>query len=221
MKKLTVLAALLLAVSAGTTSFADTGYDPNGKSVYNTDQSKYQTVLITEGSASDTVTDDKIVYADQVDADNNFEAATRFFLKYNSDNSTSIKDGVYTIRFGGSSVTTTEAEFAVGVGISGYDTPLEALANGAVETEQGVYKLGFVTKDGGVQLTRDATILVKIGDTVMAYPIDNQIHITGNVTAILGVQLDDVPAEQKDSVNVYLRQGGSVKIQQQESAPTE
>lgn len=80
-------------------------------------------------------------------------------------------------------------------------------SNGAVETEEGVYKLGFVTKDGGVELTSDATILVKIGNEAMAYPIDNQIHIPGNVTAILGVQIDDVRAAQKDSVNVYLRQG--------------
>ncbi|MDD6763011.1 MAG: hypothetical protein PUD92_05185, partial [Clostridiales bacterium] len=73
MKKLTVLAALLLAVSAGTTAFAETEYDPNEHSVKNTAQTGYQTVLITEGGKNDQVTADNIVYVDQAEANQNFK----------------------------------------------------------------------------------------------------------------------------------------------------
>lgn len=206
MKKLTVLAALLFAVSAGTTAFAGTEYDPQEKSVSNTDQDKYQTVLITEGSESE-ITADKIVYADQAAEGANFQAATKFILKRNSEDGTSVKDGLYTIRFGSSNGQTTTAHFAVGVGIEGYDTKLNV--EGDPVESNGKYSHGFVTPAGGVKLTNDAIILVKIGNDVMAYPVSNTVNLSGGVTAVFGVQIDDVPAE--TSVEVYLRQGATVE----------
>lgn len=206
MKKLTVLAALLFAVSAGTTAFAGTEYDPQEKSVSNTDQDKYQTVLITEGSESE-ITADKIVYADQAAEGTNFQTATKFILKRNSEDGTSVKDGLYTIRFGSSNGQTTTARFAVGVGIEGYDTKLNV--EGDPVESNGKYSHGFVTPAGGVELTNDAIILVKIGNDVMAYPVSNTVNLSGGVTAVFGVQIDDVPAE--TSVEVYLRQGATVE----------
>ena len=203
MKKLTALAALLLAVSAGTTAFAQTEYDPTNESVTTSDQSSYKTVLITKGDGAEP-TADNIVYMAQ--ANTGFGAGTDFLLKQNPT------DGVYTIRLGGgSNGQTATAKFAIGVGVTGYDTPLEALTEGEVASEDNTtYSLSFVTPNTGVRLTNGAVILVKIDNTVMAYPIDNNINISGDVTAILGVQIDDVPAEDKDNVKVYLRQGGSV-----------
>ena len=185
----------------------------------NTAQNGYQTVLITKGGKSDPVTADNIVYVDQAAANQNFQTATKFLLKYNSDDNKSVKDGLYTIRFGGGEDGQIMArEFAVGIGIDGYDTELTALEGGAVASEDSTtYRLSFVTSNGGVQLTNGAVILVKIGDQVMAYPVDSNIHISGNVTAVLGVQIDEIPTKQRDSVKVYLRQGGSVERQTQAS----
>ncbi|MDD6763121.1 MAG: hypothetical protein PUD92_05750 [Clostridiales bacterium] len=207
MKKLTVLAALLFAVSAGTTAFAGTEYDPQEKSVSNTNQVNYQTVLITEGNESTPITGDTIVYADQAAEGTNFQTATKFILKRNSEDGTSVKDGLYTIRFGSSNGQTTTAPFAVGVGIEGYDTKLNV--EGDPVESNGKYSHGFVTPAGGVKLTNDAIILVKIGNDVMAYPVSNTVNLSGGVTAVFGVQIDDVPAE--TSVEVYLRQGATVE----------
>lgn len=210
MKKLTVLAALLFAVSAGTTAFAGTEYDPQEKSVSNTDQSKYQTVLITEGSESAPVTGNTIVYADQAVANNYFQAATKFLLKYNSADGTSVKDGLYTIRFGGINGQTTTAEFAVGVGIGGYDIPLEVKGE-PVQAANGKYSHGFVTPARGVDFSNGGIILVKVNDRVMAYPANNGLTLTGQVNAMFGVQIDEVDAGQ--TIEVYFRPGASAVTQ--------
>ncbi|MGN1115998.1 MAG: hypothetical protein ACI4TH_05485 [Candidatus Ornithomonoglobus sp.] len=210
MKKTTVLAALLLAVPAGTTAFAQTEYDPQEQSVHNSDQSSYQTVLITEGDGTE-VTADKIVYAAQAAANNSFQAAANFLLKYNSDDGTSVKDGLYTIRFGGSSGRSTTATFAVGVGIEGYDTELTKLD---AEKSGDNYNVSFTTSADGVVLESNAVILVETADGIMAYPVNNNITLSGGSRVILGVQINDVSDPQK--VKVYLRQGASVETKQAE-----
>ncbi|MGN0163948.1 MAG: hypothetical protein ACI4EA_10300 [Candidatus Ornithomonoglobus sp.] len=210
MKKITVLAALLLAVSASTTVFAQTEYDPQEQSVHNSDQSSYQTVLITEGDGTE-VTADKIVYLGQAAANNSFQAAMNFLLKYNSDDGKSVKDGLYTIRFGGSNGQFKTARFAVGVGIEGYDTELTMLD---AEKSGDNYNVSFITAAEGVVLDSNAIILVKTADAVMAYPVDNNITLSGGSRVILGVQINDVPDPQQ--VKVYLRQGASVETEQAE-----
>lgn len=205
MKKLTVLAALILTVSAGTTAFAQTDYDPTNESVKNTDQINYKTVLITKGDEEEKPTADNIVYMAQ--AADTFGAATDFLLKYNSADGTSVADGVYTIRLGGgSNGTTTTAQFAVGVGIEDYDTKLETKGDPVVSN--GKYSYGFVTPVGGVDFSNGGIIFVKVGDSVMAYPSNNGLTLTGKVNAMFGVQIDEVDAGQ--TIEVYFRPGASV-----------
>ena len=200
MKKLTVLAALLLAVSAGTTAFASTEYDPSKNSVTNSEQSNYQTVLITRGDGTD-VTAAKIVYVDQ--ADTSFDGAMGFLLKNKP------ADDVYTIKFGGSGNFTT-SKFAIGVGIQGYDTELEA--KGTPVKSNGKYSHGFVTPNGGVDFSNGGIILVKVGDSVLAYPTDNDLTFSGKASVMFGVQIDEV--EENQTINVYFRPGASVTTQQ-------
>ena len=206
MKKLTVLAALLLAVSAGGTAFAQTEYDPATKSVKTTDQSSYKTVLITAGDETTPVTNNNIVYVAQA-ADTGFEAATNFLLKHNSSDGTGVADGVYTIRFGGGTEAHEPAEFAVGVGIDDYDTTLTNLDK--EPDPNGKYSWSFVTSEEGVSFSKGGIILVKLGDDVMAYPTNNGI-IYGDVNVVFGVQIDEVPAE-VENVAVYFRPGASIK----------
>ena len=204
MKKLTVLAALLLAVSAGTTAFAKTEYDPSNGSVKNTEQGNYKTVLITKGDGSN-ITPENIVYMAQ--AETAFNAATNFLLKYNSADGTSVEDGKYTIQFGNSDGTTTKAPFVVGVGIDGYDTELTNLDK--EKDPNNNYNWSFVTSNDGVRFSNGGgIILVKLGDDVMAYPTNNGI-VYGDVNVVFGVQIDEVPAE-VENVAVYFRPGASI-----------
>lgn len=200
MKKTIVLAALLAAMSAGTTSFAATEYDSTQKSVSNTEQSSYKTVLISKGNKDDAVTDENIVYVNQ--ADNTFDAATSFLLK------SGVTDGVYTLRFGGSTGECVPKEFAIGVGIEGYDTKLNE--KGKVINSNGKYSYGFVTSDSGVSLTNNAIILVKIDGDVLAYPMSNNVTLTGGANVKLGVQIDDIENENTD-VQVFIRQGATAE----------
>ena len=202
MKKLTVLAALLLAVSAGTTAFAKTEYDPSKGSVKIDDPGTYKTVLITK---NDGTNPENIVYVNQ--AETSFSAATDFLLKYNSVDGKRVEDGLYTIRLGGSDGQINTAEFVVGVGIEGYDTEL---ANLDKEPDpNGKYSWSFVTPEKGVSFSKGGIILVKLGDDVMAYPTNNGI-IYGDVNVVFGVQIDEVPAE-VENVAVYFRPGASIK----------
>lgn len=193
MKKLTVLSVLLLAVSAATTALAQTEYYPEDNSVTNKEQGRYQTVLVT-------AEDGTIVYVDQ--ASSKLDGAKKFLLKDNLNN------GLYTIKFGGSGVTATTAKFAVGVGITGYDTTLEVKGE-PVADANGKYSHGFVTPAGGVDFSNGGIILVKIGDDVMAYPANNGLTLSGQTQAMFGVQIDDVPGN--TSVEVYFRPGASVQ----------
>lgn len=197
MKKLTVLAALLLAVSAGTKAFASTEYDTSKNSVTNSEQSNYQTMLITKGDGT-TVTADTIVYVDQTAT--SFDGAMGFLLRQNP------ADDVYTIKFGGSGNFTT-AQFAIGVGIKGYDTELEV--KGAPVESNGKYSHGFVIPEGGVDFSNGGIILVKVDDSVMAYPTDNGLTFSGEGSAMFGVQIDEV--EENQTIKVYFRLGASVK----------
>ena len=195
MKKLTALAALLLAVSAGVTAFAQTEYDPNENSVKTNNQASYNTVLITKGDGNN-IQDTDIVYANQ--ADSGFDAAKEFLLKNNPEK------GVYTIRLGSSAGTPVTSTFLVGVGIESYDTQLIYKAKKL--DSNGTYSWGFTTPEAGVNLS-NGIILVKLGDKIMAYPTN--YGISGNVNVVFGVQIDEVP--EGENVEVYVRSGASIK----------
>ena len=133
MKKLIsmIVAAMMLSISA----HAATTYDIDNKSVTTDDTNTYQTVLISKGKDVPTSADE-IVYVNQADVNSTFDAGTEFLLK------NSVDKGVYTVRFGGDS--TTSSVFYIGTGIKDCDYEMKNV--GEEQAENDTYILIYYYK---------------------------------------------------------------------------
>lgn len=190
MKKLTVLAVLLLAMTASGIAFAEgiTGeYDSQDNGV-STDVSGYSTVIITKGTSD--ISEENVVYINQ--ADSAFDGTVQFLLKGESPD-----DGKYKITVGGNpNADTASKVFAIGVGTAAGDVPMDKKAYIAAEGT------GFIANN--VKLNEFKSILVKTGGKVMQMNICDVLDtiITGEGVVNIGVQLNGLTDE---NAEMYLR----------------
>lgn len=200
MKKIIACGTLLLALAAGTVSFAeDVTYVTTDNSVKINNADGYRTVLVY--SSDDDLTAEKIVYVNQAEDGKSFSQAAQFLLKADPQN------GKYTIRLGGGkTLSTFSKDFYIGVGSNTESNikmePITA-EGGFVKREDDNWSIGYTVS---VSEGTYRAILVQNGDKVMGYSID-PLTVSGQGGVNIGVQLDGVSEAEKDAIEVYLSKG--------------
>lgn len=188
MKKLifTTTAIATLAAALSLTANAEgTVYGVKDNSVKTTQSEGKQTVCIYKSDAG--ITADSIVYINQAETANGFGAATEFLLK------AAPVEGNYTIHFND----TDPIAFSIGSTIDSYGVKMEK--NGENANADGSYNVAFTAN---VSLGAYSSVIVKNGDTTLGYNLETTL--SGNASAVLGIQLNGVPADKKGSIEVYL-----------------
>lgn len=190
MKKLifTTTAIAALAAALSLTAYAEgTVYGVKDNSVKTTQSEGKQTVCIYKSSDAG-ITADSIVYINQAETSNGFDAATEFLLK------STPAVGDYTIHFND----TDPIAFSIGSTIDKNDVKMEN--NGEKRNADGSYNVAFKAEisSGGTY----RSVIVKNGDKTLGYNLETTL--SGDASAVLGIQLNGVPAGEKDNIEVYL-----------------
>lgn len=189
MKKLifTTTAIAALAAALSLTAYAEgTVYGVKDNSVKTTQSVGKQTVCIYKSSDAG-ITADSIVYINQAETSSGFDAATEFLLK------STPAVGDYTIHFND----TDPIAFSIGSTIDSYGVKMEK--NGENANADGSYNVAFTAE---ISSGTYSSVIVKSGDTTLGYNLETTL--SGNASAVLGIQLNDVPADKNDSIEVYL-----------------
>lgn len=193
MKKAAIFLTTVLALTSCSAAIAaDTSvYDSTDYSVtVGDDISAYTTVLITNDSTDD------IVYVCQ--AESTFEASMDFLLKTNP------AAGNYTVKLGRAdmrsaktmSFTVDAAEFT--------KTQTQMTKRVSEDMGNGKYRMSFNLN--AVNLSGYNVITVKIGNVLGGYDLSDVFpNMSGDVN--LGLQINNIPSEYKDIIEVYLGYG--------------
>ena len=188
MKKSAIILAAVLTMAAATTAFAETSAtygSENNQVTVGDDINTYSTVLITNDRSDD------IVYVNQ--ESDVFSASMDFLLKNEPD------PGEYTVLLGNASGSTKTAKFVIG----SVKTQLKMDRLDEEQSTDGTYKLAFTLTD---DISDYNVITVKVGDKMGGFYIDDVFgHVSGYVN--LGLQINNVPMEDKDKIEVYLGTG--------------
>lgn len=186
MKKSVFGLAALMLLGTMSAYAAETTYVTDEKYVSYGDAGKYKTAVVMNAS-------NDIVYINQEDG--GFSPEYKFFL------SSEPEEGVYTIKLGGGSEANFEKEFYIGIGQIYGDAQASRIEgdDGISQNDDGTYNIGYlVTVPEGVY----RSILVKDGDRTLGYSIYTVTSGGGEI--IMGIQINGVPEEKKDNLQVSL-----------------
>jgi hypothetical protein len=209
MKKIVGIAALLAVMTVSASAFADgeaastvipAHYTGSSSDSVDVDADGYSTVLITKDA------NDSIVYIDQ--ASSAFSGSMNFLLKSINP---STDAGRYTVLLGSGSGDPKETYFYVGVDSNGAtDVYMDRLQNERTEDEGLTYDIGYFADVAIADVSSFSSLKVgyrNSGSTVYAGLPFNQgsyTEISGEGNVHLYFQLNDVPADKKDDIAVYL-----------------
>lgn len=187
-KHLICMAAVVSIMFASVTSYAatyETSSDPKTDNSVSTDKAeRMKTVIIYKGDNNVTPANDNIVYVDQ--ADNTFNAQTKFLLKSNA------ADGIYTVLLGGNE--RKSDVFYIGMSETPGDTEMTGVGvEPYVKDEKQLYKAGYKCDASGtinsliIKVTRDGK------DVYMGCNLGTFISTKGDAT--IGIQINGLPRE--------------------------
>lgn len=187
-KHLICMAAVVSIMVASVTSYAatyETSSDPKTDNSVSTDKAeRMKTVIIYKGDNNVTPANDNIVYVDQ--ADNTFNAQTKFLLKSNA------ADGIYTVLLGGNE--RKSDVFYIGMSETLGDTVMDFAgddAYGQDESGNQLYNAGYTCTASGtinsliIKVTRDGK------DVYMGCNLGTVISTEGE--AKIGIQINGLP----------------------------
>ena len=183
MKKIVCLFVATAAMTATMTSYAATYETTNEVSTAVADG--MQTVMIYKGDNSVTPSDSNIVYVDQ--ADNTFNAKTKFLIKSSAANA----EGLYTVLLGGSKLK--KDTFYIGMSETPGDTKMKSVGSDEYVTDGNkLYNVGYTAEATGainsviIKVTRDNK------DVYMGCNLGTAITTKG--TATVGIQVNGLPS---------------------------
>lgn len=186
MKKIVLCLAIAAAFSAAPVYAAETTYVTDEKYVSYSEASKYKTVLVLDQA-------DQIVYMNQEDT--GFNSAYKFFL------SSEPEAGEYTLKLGGGNEENLKKTFYIGIDQIYGDVTAGRIEgdDGFSVNEDGTYNIGYIAD---IPAGAYRSILVKDGDRILGYTINTVTSGEGKVR--MGIQINGVPEEKKDSLKVSL-----------------
>ena len=186
MKKIVICLAAVAALSAVPVYAAETTYVTDEKYVSYSESDKYKTVLVLDDA-------DEIVYINQEDT--GFNSAYKFFL------SSEPEAGIYTLKLGGGSEANVEKEFYIGIDQIYGDVAASRIdgEDGFSINQDGTYNIGYIAD---IPAGAYRSILVKDGERILGYSISTVTSGDGYIK--MGIQINGVPAEKKDSLEVSL-----------------
>ncbi len=204
MKKLAAFAMAITVLSLSVTALADAAATDSGKTAAETTVTgagDYSTVLITDSSGN-------VVYVDQ--ADGLFDATMPFLIQANPNY------GKYTVKLGGENVEPTSTYFYVGVDADPQknDVPMKRLSYTGTSTENDItyYTAGFYKTIKATEFSNYKSLKVgydngektvwggfDLADNWRELP---KISGEGDLTLIF--ELDEIEADEIDSVSVFL-----------------
>ena len=196
MKKQIIGILATLSLLSGAAVYAeDISYDMDRNAV-NNNVAGYRTVIIAEQDNANNILYNNILYVDQNDSD--FDASVRFLLKED------ITAGTYVVSFGGLGEIKTSSFTITDEAVKGERSMPRVGSDTVEEGETG--RVGFTVAD--VYIPAYSSILVSYssdGQTVtLGYPLSSLIDANIDSNISFGLQINDVPAEYMDSINVSL-----------------
>ena len=196
------VAASALSLAFTATSFAAVNYGENNNNLFTYDETNNTititgdlsacgedaTVLVLKPLTTDAITDDDILYITQEKAANKETALAGLGLKGES----LAKDTVYTVKVGGTNITSADAILA------GTFTIAEASTG-----EKITFVFGDVNGDGAAETADAKAILTKLigapADVGGLYPIGTTLTLAGGNTYVFGDVNGDGSAETADA----------------------